>query len=144
MFSLFCLDYTKLNKYIGYKKIKSYVIKDVNYFSLVKNFIGDGVMYFYDNEVVVNNDILKEISVDGGYYIYQSSSILYSTMIGSVSEIKKGEEYYTVFVNTLDGRVMLFGLEEVYVSLYQKIEANTMIGSLYYSKDGYYYFYKKV
>lgn len=144
MFTLFCLDYTKLNKYVGYKKIRSYVVKDVNYFSMAKNFFGNSLMYFYDSEVSVSNNVLKEVSVDGGYYIYQSSPVLYSTVIGVVSDIKKGDEYYTIYINTLDGVLMLFGFDEIFVSMYQKIEADTVIGSLYYSKDGYYYFYKKI
>lgn len=144
LFALFCLDNTKLKKYIGYQKVKSYVLIDYNLYPLTEKFFGKGIFNFYNLDINVSNEIIDEIQMGEYTLVYQSNDKLYSTFLGSVSKINKKEDCYDVYISLRDCSIILCNLKEVEVFLYQKIEANTLIASLEKCEVGYYYFYKKI
>lgn len=140
---LFLLDKTKLNKYIGYKKVKEIIVYDYNFYPIVKKVFGDKIFSLYNGEVSVNNDVIKEERLNDYYLVYQSNYELYSTFIGSVNRIEKNGNYYDVYINLGNSSIVICNLEDTNLRLYQKVEANTVIGYLPFDEVGYYYYYKK-
>ena len=143
VFSLFLLDKTKLNKYIGYKKVKQFLIVDYNFYPLANKVFGSVIHGFYQDDISVNNNIISEHFVDGYNLVYQSEELLYSTYVGSVFDINKRNDFYDVYINLGSGQLAIYNLKYTDLDLYQKIEANMIIGYLPYSKEGYYYYYQK-
>jgi hypothetical protein len=143
LFTLFLFDKTKLNKYIGYQKVKEYILIDYNFNPLVSKVFGKGIYSFYNSEVMVNNTILKEYFINDYYIVYQSEEILYSTYVGSVANIVKRDMYYDVYINLGSEELVIYNLCSTNLKLYQKIEANTPIGYLPFDIEGYYYYYQK-
>ena len=140
---LICFENTKLKKYIGYQKVKSYILVDYNLYPLAEKVFGKGIFHFYDLEVKVNNDVIYEEKIGTLTKVYQTNEKLYATYLGSVTKIDKKEEYYDVSINLASGTIVIKGLVSVDVFLYQKIEANTIIGTLNSCEVGYYYYYEK-
>ena len=134
--SLYLLDNTKLNRYIGYKKVKEYIKTDINVFALGKGFFGDKLFDFYNAEQSVSSTVIKVEVIGNKTIIYQSDNHLYSTFIGSVMSIKKYDDSYSILVGMTDKNILISNLKEVYVKLYQKIEADTLIGMI----DEWYYY----
>lgn len=143
LFALFLLDRTKLNKYIGYNKVKEIILVDYNFHPLAKKVFGSEIYLLYNDEVNVNNNVLNEFLIDDYYLVYQSEKELFSTFVGSVFNINKREDCYDVYINLGSENLIIYNLEFTDLKLYQKIEANMVLGYLPFSEDGYYYYYKK-
>ena len=137
--SLYLLDNTKLNKYIGYDKVKEYIKKDIDVFALGKGFFGDKILNLYNADISVSNSVIKEEKIGNLTVVYQSDNYLYSTYIGSVIKIDKNKDSYSIIISKTGGKILISNLKEVYVSLYQKIEADTLLALI----DGY-YFYEEI
>ena len=58
--ALYLLDNTKLNKYIGYEKVKEYINEDIDVFGVAKGFFGEKLRLFYNTEHSVSSTIIKE------------------------------------------------------------------------------------
>lgn len=136
--ALYLLDNTRLNKYIGYEKVKEEITKDINIFGLAKSFFGDEMFSFYNTTPKVSSIIVREEKYGDGYIVYQSDEHLYSTFLGTVIKIENSSGVYSVLVSKLDGNLLISNLKMINVRLYQKIEADTLIGII----DGYYYYEK--
>ena len=136
--SLYLLDNSHLKKYIGYEKVKEYISKDINVFGLGKGFFGDDIFMFYNTEATVNSNIIKEVEYHDGYLVYLSNDLLYSTFIGSVLKVEKYNGLYTIVIATTETNIMISNIKILEVSLYQKIEVDTLIGIV----DGFYYYEK--
>lgn len=143
LLTLFLFDKTKLNKYIGYKKVKEFVLVDYNIMPFAKKFFGDNFYDLYNEEINVSNSIIDEIKIDDYILVYVSEQVLYSTYIGSVSNIVKHNDLYDVYLNLSDEKIVFYNLIYTELKLYQKVETNTVLGYLPYSKEGYYYYYQK-
>lgn len=143
LFALFLLDRTKLNKYIGYNKVKEIILVDYNFHPLAKKVFGSEIYLLYNDEVNVNNNVLNEFLIDDYYLVYQSEKELFSTFVGSVFNINKREDCYDLYINLGSENLIIYNLEFTDLKLYQKIEANMVLGYLPFSEDGYYYYYKK-
>ena len=134
--ALYLLDNTRLNKYIGYEKVKEEIKKDINIFGLAKGFFGDELLNFYNTTPVVSTSVISEEKYGDGYIVYQSDERLYSTFLGTVINIENNNDLYTVVISKIDGNILVSNLKMINVKLYQKIEADTLIGII----DGYYYY----
>ena len=134
--SLYLLDNTRLKKYIGYEKVKEYIKTDINIFGLAKGFFGDNLFRLYNQSANVSSTITSKEKYQNGYIVFQTDNNLYSTFIGSVINIEKHDNYYTVTISRSDGNIILSNILHLNVKLYQKIEADTLIGII----DGYYYY----
>ena len=134
--ALYLLDNTRLNKYIGYNKVQEEIKKDINVFALAKGFFGDKLLNFYNTTSSVSTSIISEEKFGNGYVVYQSDERLFATFLGTVINIKNNDGLYTVVISKLDGNIMVSNLKNINVKLYQKIEADTLIGII----DGYYYY----
>ena len=134
--SLYLLDNTKLNKYIGYEKVKEYIKSDINVFGIAKGFFGDKLFSFYNLSSQVSSTVIKEVKYNDGYLVYQSDNYLYSTFVGSVIKISKEDDLYSVVISKGNGKILLSNIVRLEVVLYQKIEADTLIGMI----DGFYYY----
>ena len=110
VFSLFLLDYTKLNQFIGYKRVKELVLYDYNFNNLSVKLFGKNIFNFYDFEVNVSNNIIKEIEYEDYSLVYQTEEKLYSTYIGSVYKIDKNKDGYDLYINLLDGKLVIYDL----------------------------------
>ena len=138
--SLYLLDNTRLNKYIGYKKVKEYMSEDINIFGLTKGFLGDKIFNFYNLDASVSNHIIKIEKHQNGSLVYQDSPLLYSVYVGSVIKIDKNNDIYTVVISTNNKNILITCLKSISVRLYQKIEADTLIGYI----NGEYYYYEEI
>ena len=136
--ALYLLDNTRLNKYIGYEKVKEEIKKDINIFALAESFFGDELFSFYDTTPKVSSIVVREEKYGDGYIVYQSDERLYSTFLGTVIKIENSSGMYSVLISKLDGNLLIRNLKMINVRLYQKIEADTLIGII----DGYYYYEK--
>ena len=134
--ALYLLDNTRLNKYIGYNKVKEYIKEDINIFGLSKRFFGEKLLNFYNQETHVASSVISEERYLDGYIVYQSDNLLYSNTIGTVVKIEKHNDIYSVTISKVTGNIYLSNIKVLYVNLYQKIEADTLIGII----DGYYYY----
>ena len=134
--ALYLLDNTRLNKYIGYEKVKEEIKKDVNIFGLAKGFFGDKLLDFYNTTPTVSTSIINEEKYGDGYIVFQSDERLYSTCLGTVINIKNNDGIYTVVISKIVGKLLISNLKVINVKLYQKIESDTLIGII----DGYYYY----
>lgn len=136
--ALYLLDNTKLNKYIGYGKVKEYIKTDINVFGLGKRFFGDDIFMLYNTEISVNSNIVKEVKHGNQSIVYLSSDLLYSTFIGSVLKVEKNGELYSVVIATSTSNIKISNIKILDVRLFQKIEIDTLIGIV----DGFYYYEK--
>ena len=136
--ALYLLDNTRLNKYIGYEKVKEEIKKDINIFGLAESFFGDELFSFYNTTPKVSSNVVREEKYGDGYIVYQSGERLYSTFLGTVMKIENSSGMYSVLISKLDGNLLISNLKMINVRLYQKIEADTLIGII----DGYYYYEK--
>ena len=136
--ALYLLDNTRLNKYIGYEKVKEEIKKDINIFGLAESFFGDELFSFYNTTPKVSSNVVREEKYGNGYIVYQSGERLYSTFLGTVMKIENSSGMYSVLISKLDGNLLISNLKMINVRLYQKIEADTLIGII----DGYYYYEK--
>ena len=130
------IDSFKINGIIGYKKVKEYLSYDINIFSLAKGFFGKKILNFYNSESTVNSTIYNIEKYGEGFIIYQYDECLYSLYIGCVSKVEKNGEYYSVVIDTSNKRILINNLISLEVSLYDKIEVETIIGIV----DGWYYY----
>lgn len=106
-------------------------------------FFGDLLFSFYDSEIIVSNDVIEEVSVGDKKKIYLSSNQLYSNVIGYVFDINFNENKYDIKINSVDKMIIYSELSSSNLVLYQKIEANTLIGELSTDSKGYYYIYEE-
>lgn len=134
--ALYLLDNTRLNKYIGYNKVKEYIKEDINIFGAAKGFFGNSLLNLYNLESNVSSTVIGEEKYKNGYIVYQSDNFLYSDFFGSVIKIEKNKDMYSIVISREIGNVYLSNIKDLYVNLYQKIEADTLIGII----DGYYYY----
>lgn len=134
--ALYLLDNTKLNKYIGYEKVKEYIKEDIDVFGVAKGFFGERLKLFYNTEQSVSSTVIKEEEYGKGYRVYLSDDLLYSSFIGSVIKVSKENNYYSIVISKSNGNILISNLIDVKVSLYEKIEADTLIGVI----DGFYYY----
>ena len=134
--ALYLLDNTKLNKYIGYEKVKEYIKEDIDVFGVAKGFFGERLKLFYNTEQSVSSTVIKEEKYGYGYRVYLSDDFLYSSFIGSVIKVSKEGNYYSIVISKSNGKILISNLIDVKVSLYEKIEADTLIGVI----DGFYYY----
>ncbi len=134
--ALYLLDNTKLNKYIGYEKVKEYINEDIDVFGVAKGFFGEKLRLFYNTEQSVSSTIIKEEKYGDGYKVYLSDDFLYSSYIGTVIKISKEDNYYSIIISKSNGKILISNLIDVKVSLYEKIEADTLLGVI----DGFYYY----
>ena len=136
--ALYLLDNTRLKKYIGYNKAQEEIKKDINIFALAKGFFGNELLTFYNVTPHVSSNVIREEKYGNGYIVYQSNDMLYSMFLGSVIKIENNNGIYTIVISKEDGNILLSNLKMINVKLYQKIEADTLIGII----DGYYYYEK--
>ena len=134
--ALYLLDNTKLNKYIGYEKVKEYIKEDIDVFGVAKGFFGERLKLFYNTEQSVSSTVIKEEKYRKGYRVYLSDDLLYSSYIGTVIKISREYNYYSIVISKSNGKILISNLIDVKVSLYEKIEADTLIGVI----DGFYYY----
>ena len=134
--ALYLLDNTRLNKYIGYEKVKEEIKKDINIFGLAKGFFGDKFLNFYNTTPMVSTSVISEEEYGNGFIVFQSDEWLYSTYLGTVINIENNDGLYTIVISKIDGNILISNLKMINVKLYQKIEADTLIGII----DGYYYY----
>ena len=134
--ALYLLDNTKLNKYIGYEKVKEYIKEDINVFGVAKGFFGERLKLFYNTDQSVSSTVIKEEKYGKGYRVYLSDDLLYSSYIGTVIKISREDNYYSIVISKSNGKILISNLIDVKVSLYEKIEADTLIGVI----DGFYYY----
>jgi hypothetical protein len=126
--ALYLLDNTKLNKYIGYEKVKEYIKEDIDVFGVAKGFFGERLKLFYNTEQSVSSTVIKEEKYGKGYRVYLSDDLLYSSYIGTVIKISREDNYYSIVISKSNGKILISNLIDVKVSLYDKIEADTLIG----------------
>ena len=144
LFLLYCFDFTIIGRYIGYRNVKKIVLKETNILPLAKMFFGDVLFTFYDSEIVVSNDIIREIDLDGNKKkVYLIDNELYSSIIGYVCTVNINENKYIIKINSMDKIIVYSYLTHSNLVLYQKIEANTLIGELSIDSIGYYYIYEE-
>ena len=136
--ALYLLDNTVLKKYIGYEKVKEEISKDINIFGLAESFFGDEMFAFYNTTPKVSSNVSKEEKYGNGYIVYQNDERLYSTFLGTVIKIENSSGMYSILISKLDGNLLISNLKMINVRLYQKIEADTLIGII----NGYYYYEK--
>ena len=136
--ALYLLDNTRLNKYIGYQKVKEEISKDINIFGLAESFFGNEMFTFYNTTPKVSSSVSYEKKYGNGYIVYQTDERLYSTFLGTVIKIENSGGMYSVLISKLDGNLLISNLKMINVRLYQKIEADTLIGMI----NGYYYYEK--
>ena len=136
--ALYLLDNTRLNKYIGYQKVKEEISKDINIFGLAESFFGNEMFTFYNTTPKVSSSVSYEEKYGNGYIVYQTDERLYSTFLGTVIKIENSGGMYSVLISKLDGNLLISNLKMINVRLYQKIEADTLIGII----NGYYYYEK--
>ena len=134
--ALYLLDNTKLNKYIGYEKVKEYIKEDIDVFGVAKGFFGERLKLFYNTEQSVSSTVIKEEKYGKGYRVYLSDDLLYSSYIGTVIKISREDNYYSIVISKSNGKILISNLIDVKVSLYEKIEADTLLGII----DGFYYY----
>jgi hypothetical protein len=134
--ALYLLDNTKLNKYIGYEKVKEYIKEDIDVFGVAKGFFGERLKLFYNTEQSVSSTVIKEEKYGKGYRVYLSDDLLYSSYIGTVIKICRDDNYYSIVISKSNGKILISNLIDVKVSLYEKIEADTLLGII----DGFYYY----
>ena len=134
--ALYLLDNTKLNKYIGYEKVKEYIKEDIDVFGVAKGFFGERLKLFYNTEQSVSSLVIKEEKYGKGYRVYLSDDLLYSSYIGTVIKISREDKYYSIVISKSNGKILISNLIDVKVSLYEKIEADTLLGII----DGFYYY----
>lgn len=134
--ALYLLDNTKLNKYIGYEKVKEYIKEDIDVFGVAKGFFGERLKLFYNTEQSVSSTVIKEEKYGKGYRVYLSDDLLYSSYIGTVIKISRDDNYYSIVISKSNGKILISNLIDVKVSLYEKIEADTLLGII----DGFYYY----
>ena len=134
--ALYLLDNTKLNKYIGYEKVKEYIKEDIDVFGVAKGFFGERLKLFYNTEQSVSSTVIKEEKYRKGYRVYLSDDLLYSSYIGTVIKISREYNYYSIVISKSNGKILISNLIDVKVSLYEKIEADTLLGII----DGFYYY----
>ena len=68
--ALYLLDNTRLNKYIGYNKVKEYMKEDINVFGAAKGFFGNSLLNFYNLESKVSSTVIGEEKYKNGYIVY--------------------------------------------------------------------------
>ena len=136
--ALYLLDNTRLNKYIGYEKVKIEIHKDINVFGLGKTFFGEGVLNFFNIETTVSSSVTSEVKSGNGYIVFQYDERLYSTFLGTVIKISKNRNLYSVVIGMAEQKILIGNIKILNVKLYQKIEVDTLIGYI----DGYYYYEK--
>ena len=134
--ALYLLDNTKLNKYIGYEKVKEYIKEDIDVFGVAKGFFGERLKLFYNTEQSVSSTVIKEEKYGKGHRVYLSDDLLYSSYIGTVIKISREDKYYSIVISKSNGKILISNLIDVKVSLYEKIEADTLLGII----DGFYYY----
>ena len=134
--ALYLLDNTKLNKYIGYEKVKEYIKEDIDVFGVAKGFFGERLKLFYNTEQSVSSLVIKEEKYGKGYRVYLSDDLLYSSYIGTVIKISRVDNSYSIVISKSNGKILISNLIDVKVSLYEKIEADTLLGII----DGFYYY----
>lgn len=134
--ALYLLDNTKLHKYIGYEKVKEYIKEDIDVFGVAKGFFGERLKLFYNTEQSVSSTVIKEEKCGKGYRVYLSDDLLYSSYIGTVIKISREDNYYSIVISKSNGKILISNLIDVKVSLYEKIEADTLLGII----DGFYYY----
>lgn len=134
--ALYLLDNTKLNKYIGYEKVKEYIKEDIDVFGVAKGFFGERLKLFYNTEQSVSSLVIKEEKYGKGYRVYLSDDLLYSSYIGTVIKISREDNYYSIVISKSNGNILISNLIDVKVSLYEKIEADTLLGII----NGFYYY----
>jgi hypothetical protein len=134
--ALYLLDNTKLNKYIGYEKVKEYIKEDIDVFGVAKGFFGEKLKLFYNTEQSVSSTVIKEEKYGKGYRVYLSDDLLYSSYIGTVIKISREDNYYSIVISKSNGKILISNLIDVKVSLYEKIEADTLLGII----NGFYYY----
>ena len=134
--ALYLLDNTKLNKYIGYEKVKEYIKEDIDVFGVAKGFFGERLKLFYNTEQSVSSTVIKEEKYGKGYRVYLSDDLLYSSYIGTVIKISREDNYYSIVISKSNGNILISNLIDVKVSLYEQIEADTLLGII----DGFYYY----
>ena len=86
--ALYLLDNTRLNKYIGYQKVKEEISKDINIFGLAESFFGNEMFTFYNTTPKVSSSVSYEEKYGNGYIVYQTDERLYSTFLGTVIKIE--------------------------------------------------------
>jgi hypothetical protein len=134
--ALYLLDNTKLNKYIGYEKVKEYIKEDIDVFGVAKGFFGERLKLFYNTEQSVSSTVIKEEKYGKGYRVYLSDDLLYSSYIGTVMKISREDNCFSIIISKSNGKILISNLIDVKVSLYEKIEADTLIAII----DGFYYY----
>ena len=134
--ALYLLDNTKLNKYIGYEKVKEYIKEDIDVFGVAKGFFGERLKLFYNTDQSVSSTVIKEEKYGKGYRVYLSDDLLYSSYIGTVIKISREDNYYSIVISKSNGKILISNLIDVKVSLYDKIEADTLLGII----NGFYYY----
>lgn len=134
--ALYLLDNTRLSKYIGYEKVQENIKKEINVFGIAEGFFGNKMFLFYNTDTSVSNTIISEEESGNGYIVFVEENYLYSTFLGTVTSIKKEGKFYSVVISKVSGNVLYSNLNSVCVKLYEKIEVDTLIGSI----DGFYYY----
>ena len=134
--ALYLLDNTKLNKYIGYEKVKEYIKEDMDIFGTANGLFGKKILMFYDSDSFVFTPIISKEKYGNGYIIYQYDNYLYSPYVGSVIDIDYINKSYSITISNLNGKVLISNIKHLFVKLYQKIESGTLIGLI----DEYYYY----
>ena len=120
----------------GYNKLKNYVVSEMSIFPLGESFFGADIYTFYNTEKVANSNVLKEEKIGDFYKVTLDSNNLYSPFIATVVNIKKDNNYYVVTFSLPTKNLTIYNILKLNVSLYQKIDVNTLIGEV----DGYYYY----
>ena len=75
--ALFLLDDTKLKRYIGYEKVKTYIKEDINIFGVAKGFFGNELFNLYILDAPVLNIEKEVFQYEDGYIVYQDDNRLY-------------------------------------------------------------------
>lgn len=133
-------EFTFLKQYIGYQVLKNHIEKDYNVFQLAYRFFGQDLFVFYSQDLTVDSEVIKEYQQDGLTHIFQNEEALVLNDYGIVSKISKNSNGYEVTIKHLNMIKTYGGLAEVLVSVYQKVDNETVVGWLEYIEVGYYYY----
>lgn len=134
--ALYLLDNTKLNKYIGYSKVKEYIQEDMDIFGAANDLFGKKILLFYELDSFVSTPIISKEKYGNGYVVYQYDECLYSQYVGSVIRVDFNSGNYSILISNINGNILISNIKKLFVKLYQKIEAGTLIGLI----DEYYYY----
>jgi hypothetical protein len=105
-------------------------------FGLAKGLFGDDIISFYKVDSEVLSNITSTKKHGNGMIVFQLEDYLYSPVFGSVINIKHEDRYYSITISTLRGNILISNIISLNLSLYQKIDVGTLIGTV----EGFYYY----